>query len=202
MNLDQKPLEALIHELSRLPGVGEKSAQRLTYYLLEREEEEVEKLASAILTAKREIKECPVCCSYTDQTPCSICSNSHRDHSTICVVESPRDVLAMERTGKYNGLYHVLHGTIIPDRGVLPNQLRIKELLERLKSDEIKEVILATNPTKNGDTTALYLAKTLEPIDVRVTRIAQGIPFGGDIEYYDEITVATALDHRTEFRSY
>lgn len=200
MAKDNRPLEDLIHELSRLPGIGEKSAQRLTYFLLESDKEDVERLANSIVVAKEEIKECPICRNYTDQTPCKICSNDWRDPSIVCVVESPKDLFAMERTQKYNGLYHVLHGVIVPEKGITPNQLRIKELLERLKSGDIKEVILATNPTRDGDTTALYLARILKEVGVKVTRIAHGIPIGGDLEYYDEVTIATALNQRIEFK--
>lgn len=199
MTNETRPLQDLIHELSRLPGIGEKSAQRLTYFFLESDKEEVERLANALIKAKDEIIECEICRNYTDQSPCSICSNDWRDPSIVCVVESPKDLLAMERTQKFNGQYHVLHGVIVPERGILPNQLRIKELLERLKEGHIKEIILATNPTRNGDTTALYLARVLKELDVKVTRLAHGIPIGGDLEYYDEVTIATALNHRVEF---
>lgn len=199
MTNETRPLQDLIHELSRLPGIGEKSAQRLTYFFLESDKEEVERLANALIKAKDEIIECEICRNYTDQSPCSICSNDWRDPSIVCVVESPKDLLAMERTQKFNGQYHVLHGVIVPERGILPNQLRIKELLERLKEGHIKEIVLATNPTRNGDTTALYLARVLKELDVKVTRLAHGIPIGGDLEYYDEVTIATALNHRVEF---
>lgn len=196
-----KPLEELIYRLSRLPGIGIKTARRLSYFLLESEEEEVKKLAEAIVVAKETIEECSICRDYTDADPCKICRSDARDRGVICVVERPRDVQVMEETGKYNGLYHVLHGVIVPERGITPAELRIKELLERLKREDIREVILATNPTKDGDTTARYIAKMLSDIEgIRVSRIAHGIPVGGDLEYYDHLTVATALAHRTDFR--
>lgn len=200
MSTENRPLHDLIHELSRLPGIGPKSAQRLTYFLLESEKEEVERLANAIVKAKDEIEECQICRNYTDINPCPICSNEWRDPSIICVVESPKDLMAMERTQKYRGHYHVLHGVIVPERGILPDKLRIKELLERLKDPRVKEIILATNPTRNGDMTALYLGRILKDLDVKVSRIAYGIPIGGDLEYYDEVTIATALDQRVDFK--
>ncbi|MDQ0507628.1 Recombination protein RecR [Aedoeadaptatus ivorii] len=196
----ERPLEELVFRLSRLPGIGVKTARRLSYFLLESDQGEVEKLAKAILEAKEKIRECEICFDYTDEEICPICKSAHRDRHTICVVEEPKDVQVMEQTAKYNGLYHVLHGVIVPERGVLPPDLRIKELFERLKKEEIRELILATNPTKDGDTTARYIARMLKDVDIKITRIAHGIPVGGDLEYYDELTVATAMQHRTEFR--
>ncbi|MDD7362715.1 MAG: recombination mediator RecR [Peptoniphilus sp.] len=197
----EKPLEELIYRLSRLPGIGIKTARRLSYFLLESDEGEVKKLAESIVEAKEKISECSICHDYTDTDPCTICRSDRRDRSVVCVVERPQDVQVMEQTGKYNGLYHVLHGVIVPERGVVPGDLRIKELLERLKHEDIKEVILATNPTKDGDTTARYIARMLSDVEgIRVSRIAHGIPVGGDLEYYDNLTVATALAHRTDFK--
>ncbi|KXB67210.1 recombination protein RecR [Aedoeadaptatus coxii] len=196
-----RPLEELIYRLSRLPGIGTKTARRLSYFILESDEDEVKKLAEAIIDAREHISECSICHDYTDRDPCPICRSDRRDHSVVCVVQRPQDVQVMEQTGKYNGLYHVLHGVIVPERGILPTDLRIKELLERLKNEDIKEVILATNPTKDGDTTARYIAKMLSNVEgIRVSRIAHGIPVGGDLEYYDNLTVATALQHRTDFK--
>ena len=195
-----KPLEELIYRLSRLPGIGTKTARRLSYFLLDSPPEEAEKLALAIQEAKEKIRECSICHDYTDTDPCTICKSDRRDRSVICVVERPQDVQVMEATGKYNGLYHVLHGVIVPERGIVPQKLRIRELLERLKHEPVKELILATNPTKDGDMTARYIARMLEDVDIHITRIAHGIPVGGDLEYYDELTVATALAHRTDYR--
>lgn len=195
-----KPLEELIYRLSRLPGIGTKTARRLSYFLLDSPPEEAEQLAMAIQEAREKIRECSICHDYTDSDPCSICKSEHRDRTVICVVERPQDVQIMEATGKYNGLYHVLHGVIVPERGIVPQKLRIKELLERLKHEPIKELILATNPTKDGDMTARYITRTLADVDIHITRIAHGIPVGGDLEYYDELTVATALAHRTDYR--
>ena len=195
-----KPLEELIYRLSRLPGIGTKTARRLSYFLLDAPPEEAEQLAEAIQEAREKIRECSICHDYTDSDPCSICKSEHRDRTVICVVERPQDVQVMEATGKYNGLYHVLHGVIVPERGIVPQKLRIKELLERLKHEPIKELILATNATKDGDMTARYITRTLDDVDIHITRIAHGIPVGGDLEYYDELTVATALAHRTDYR--
>lgn len=199
-NRGRKPLDNLIHQLSRLPGIGEKTARRLAYYLLDEDPGRVQDLAQAIVRAKEDTLLCETCLNYTDRSPCDICSSPARDRSLVCVVEEPKDVYAMERTHSYQGLYHVLHGTIVPHRGQGPGDIKIKELLERLKGEEIKEVILATNPTTNGETTALYIAGLLEDLPVKVSRIAYGIPLGGDLEYYDEITIATAMDHRVDYK--
>ncbi|MDO5301332.1 MAG: recombination mediator RecR [Tissierellia bacterium] len=190
------PLHNLLYELAKLPGVGPKSAERLAYHILEGTEPEAQALARAIVDAKEQIRECSICHDWTDGDPCPICANSERDRSMICVVEGPKDVLAMERSGSYRGLYHVLHGLIVPERGILPADLRLKELYERLKSEEVKEVILATNPTKNGDTTALYILNHLEDVPIKISRLAYGIPVGGDLEYFDEMTVSMAMKNR------
>lgn len=194
-----KPLDSLIHELSKLPGIGEKTAQRLSYYLLEEDLDEVEKLANAIVRAKKETKMCKSCMNYSDDELCPICRSPHRDHQTICIVEQPKDIQAMERSGKYHGVYHVLHGKIVPNRGITPRDIKIKELFERLKNEDVKEIIIATNPTTNGETTALYLARELKDLPIKVTRIAYGIPVGGDLGYYDDLTIATALQHRVSY---
>lgn len=175
-----------------------KTAQRLAYYILDLDEINVKKLSDSIINAKLNTKRCSICCNFTDGDPCSICSDLNRDSSTICIVEYPKDVLAMERTGAYHGLYHVLHGTIKPLRGVSPDDLTISELIKRLSNPEIKEVIVATNPTTDGDTTAMYLKRLLSPLGIKTTRIAYGIPVGGDLQYYDEVTISTALNNRQE----
>lgn len=196
--MSQKPIEGLINELAGLPGIGEKTAQRLAYYILDLDEINVKKLSDSIINAKLNTKRCSICCNFTDGDPCSICSDLNRDSSTICIVEYPKDVLAMERTGAYHGLYHVLHGTIRPLRGVSPDDLTISELIKRLSNPEIKEIIVATNPTTDGDTTAMYLKRLLSPLGIKTTRIAYGIPVGGDLQYYDEVTISTALNNRQE----
>lgn len=192
------PLSRLVEQFERLPGIGYKSAQRLAYYVLGLSKEEVKQLADSILDAHEKIHTCKVCCNLTDQELCSICRNPSRDHSTICVVENPRDVIAMERTRDYNGSYHVLHGVISPLNGVGPDQLRIKELLDRVRGDTVKEVIMATNPTVEGEATAMYVSRLLKPLGVKVTRLAYGIPVGGDLEYADEVTLSRALEGRSE----
>jgi recombination protein RecR len=189
----------LISELGKLPGIGNKSAQRLAFHLLSRPPEEVRALADAILSASQSTRLCSQCCNLTEQDPCEICSSPARDRSVICVVENPRDVAAMERIHEYRGLYHVLHGSISPMHGVGPDQIRLRELLSRLRSDEtISEIILATNPTVEGEATALYLARLIKPAGIKTTRIAHGIPMGGDLEYADEVTLARAIEGRRE----
>lgn len=160
--------------------------------------DKVEILSKSIIEAKKNVKECSICSNFTDNDPCAVCSDQKRDHSVICVVEYPKDVEAMERAGCYFGLYHVLHGVIAPTKGIGPIDLKIRELLLRLESDEVKEVIIATNPTVEGDTTALYLSKLIGPLGIKTTRIGYGLPVGGDLEYYDEVTISTALDNRRE----
>jgi recombination protein RecR len=189
----------LISELGKLPGIGSKSAQRLAFHLLAQPQDRVEALAEAILEARRSTRLCSVCCNLTDQDPCDICASPGRDRTIICVVENPRDVAAMERIHEYKGLYHVLHGVISPLQNIGPDQIRLRELLARLRSDEtITEVILATNPTVEGEATALYVARLLKPANIRTTRIAHGIPMGGDLEYADEVTLARAMEGRRE----
>ena len=189
----------LITELAKLPGIGGKSAQRLAFHLLGQPEDQVSALANAILDARKTIRLCSVCCNLTDQEPCEICASPARDHTTICVVENPRDVASIERMHEYKGLYHVLHGAISPMQGVGPDQIRLRELLARLRQDDsVHEVILATNPTVEGEATALYLARLLKPAGILTTRIAHGIPMGGDLEYADEVTLARAMEGRRE----
>lgn len=192
------PLEELIDQFARLPGIGRKTAQRLSFYVLGLPNGEAEKFADAILEAHKKIHSCKVCQNLTDGECCSICSSSARDRSIICVVEDPRDVMAFERTGDYNGLYHVLHGVISPMDGVGPDQIRIKELLSRLGGDEVKEVIMATNPTVEGEATAMYISKLLKPLGIKISRLAYGIPVGGDLQYADEVTLSRALEGRNE----
>lgn len=197
MNFYPQPISRLIEELSKLPGVGPKTAQRLTFYILNMDISEAEKLSNAILDAKKNIKYCSVCGNLTDDDPCIICRNTSRDCNTICVVEEPKDVVAMEKTKEYKGLYHVLHGVISPLGGVGPDDIRIKELLSRISPD-IKEIIIATNPNVEGEATAMYIARLLKPLGVKVTRIAHGIPVGADLEYADEVTLSKALEGRRE----
>ncbi len=192
------PLSRLVEQFERLPGIGFKSAQRLAYYVLGLSDEEVKQLSDSILEAHDKIHTCKICCNLTDKELCSICSDSGRDQSTICVVENPRDVAAMERTRDYGGSYHVLHGVISPLNGVGPDQLRIKELLARIHAGGIAEVIMATNPTVEGEATAMYVSRLLKPLGVKVTRLAYGIPVGGDLEYADEVTLSRALEGRSE----
>lgn len=191
-----EPVAKLIEELGRLPGIGPKTAQRLAFYILDLPEERAKSLADAIAEVKSKTKYCSVCCNITAQDPCEICSDLNRDHSVISVVEEPKDLVALEKTREYKGLYHVLHGAISPMDGIGPDQLRIKELLERLKSKEVKEVILVTNPNIEGEATAMYLARLIAPLGILVTRIAHGLPVGGDLEYADEITLLKALEGR------
>lgn len=192
------PLSRLIEQFERLPGIGYKSAQRLAYHVLGLSDAEVKQFSDAILQAHEKIHTCRICCNLTDQELCSICRNPSRDHSIICVVENPRDVIAMERTRDYGGAYHVLHGVISPLNGIGPDQLRIKELLERVNDNSVKEVIMATNPTVEGEATAMYVSRLLKPLGVKVTRLAYGIPVGGDLEYADEVTLSRALEGRSE----
>lgn len=193
-----KPIENLIHEFSKLPGIGQKTAQRLAYYILENDLEYAKNLSDAIIDAKENVVECSVCANFADSDPCDICSDNKRDRSIICVVEYPKDVEAMERTNCYHGMYHVLQGVISPQKGVGPASLKVRELLKRLEDDEVKEIIIATNPTAEGDTTALYLSKLINPLGVKTTRIGYGLPVGGDLEYYDDVTISTAMENRRE----
>ena len=192
-----KPLNSVYDQFRRLPGVGNKSALRLAYHIIDMPEEEVRRLAETLLQAKREIRFCKECFNLTDSDVCEICADTGRDHSMICVVEQPQDAMAMERSPGFNGVYHVLHGCLSPLDGIGPEELRIKELLLRLEKGDVKEVILATNSNVEGEATAAYLARVLRPLGVVVSRIARGLPMGGDLEYADEVTLAKALENRT-----
>ena len=192
------PLAKLIEHFRALPGIGNKTAVRLAYHVLDMDVEQAKALAGAIVEAKEKIGYCNTCFNLSDQNPCVICAAEERDHSVICVVEQPQDVAAMERMRDYRGVYHVLHGALSPLEGVGPDQIRIKELLGRLTGDEVKEVIMATNPNVEGEATAMYLAKLLKPMGVKVTRIAHGLPIGGDLEYADEVTLSKAMENRRE----
>ena len=193
-----KPLARLINEMSKLPGIGSKTAQRLSFYILSLEDKEAEQLANAILTAKKEMKYCSVCGNLTDHDPCAICSDAARNSDTICVVESPKDVMAMERIREYNGLYHVLNGVISPMEGIGPDDLNLMSLLKRLQAKDVKELIIATNPNIEGEATAMYIARLVKPSGIKVSRIAHGIPVGGDLEYADEVTLLKAMEGRRE----
>lgn len=189
-------IETLIESYAQLPGIGRKSAERIAFHILgNMSAEEVENMTSSILNAKKNIAFCPICQNLTDDVPCRICASSKRDKSIICVVENPRDVIAIEKTKEYNGLYHVLHGALSPMDGISPDDLKINELLLRL-TDEVKEIIMATNPTVSGTATAVYLSKLISPMGIKVTRIAHGIPVGGDLEYADEVTLIKAMEGR------
>jgi recombination protein RecR len=188
----------LIEEFHKLPGVGPKSAQRLTYWLLRMPASEARELAEAILEVKERVTFCSVCQNVTDSDPCSICVSDRRERSIICVVEEPLDILAVERSGSYRGLYHVLHGAISPMDGIGPEDLKVQELLSRLRSGEVTEVILATNPNLEGEATAMYLTRLLRPLGVKVTRLARGLPVGGDLEYADDVTLTRAMEGRQE----
>lgn len=193
-----EPIARLITALNKLPGIGPKTAQRLAFYLLRAPEEEASALARAILAARKDIRYCSICSNLTDIDPCRICQDEERDRSIICVVEEPRDVLALEKTGQYRGLYHVLMGAISPIDGIGPEKLRINELLQRLEPGRVREVVLATNADTEGEATALYLSRLVKPLGVKVSRLAHGIPVGGDLEYADEVTLARALAGRQE----
>ena len=188
----------LVEALQRLPGIGPKTAQRLTFHLLKQPEGAVRELADALVDLKTRAVHCSRCFNVTEEDPCRICANPSRDPAMMCVVEEPNDLLAMERTGEYRGRYHVLLGALSPLEGIGPDELKVRELLGRVETDSVREVILATNPNVEGDATAIYLAKLLRPLGVRVTRIARGLPVGGDLEYADEVTLARALEGRRE----
>ncbi len=192
------PIARLIEALVKLPGIGPKTASRLAFYLLRAPDEEVMALAEALRDLKQQTRLCEICFHITDESPCAICRDERRDHGLICVVEEPLDVLAIERTGEYTGVYHVLHGVISPMDGVGPEHLRIRELVERVQRETPREVILATNPSLEGENTAIYIHRLLAPLGVRVTRLARGLPVGGDLEYADEITLVRALQGRQE----
>ena len=191
-------LKRLMECFAALPGIGRKTAQRLAFHVLDMPEEQAKGFAQAILEAKEKIHSCKICQNFTDQEICGICSSPERDGSVICVVEDPKDVMAFERLREYNGLYHVLHGLISPLDGVGPESIRIKELLQRLQNTDVREIIMATNPTIEGEATAMYLSKLLKPLGYRITRLAFGIPVGGELEYADNVTLNKALENRTE----
>ena len=192
------PLENLVDQFEKMPGIGHKTAQRLAYYVLNLSKTEADALAKAVTDAHEKIHYCSRCCNLTDRELCPVCQSAARDHGVICVVETPRDATAVENTHEFKGVYHVLHGAISPLNDVGPDNLTIKQLLKRLSDSEISEVIMATNPTVEGDATALYISKLLKPMGVKVTRLAYGIPVGGDLEYADEYTLAKALEGRNE----
>ena len=198
MDLYSGPINKLISELSTLPGIGEKSAGRLAFHLINLPKARVERLANTIIEAKSTVRYCKECFTLTDSDICPVCANENRDHSTIMVVENVRDLAAYEKTGKYDGVYHVLHGAISPMIGVGPGDIKLKELIERLKGDDVKEVIIATNSSLEGETTAMYISKLIKPSGVKVTRIASGVPVGGDLECIDEVTLLRALEGRIE----
>ncbi|MGN1134794.1 MAG: recombination mediator RecR [Oscillospiraceae bacterium] len=192
------PLVLLAEQFAKLPGIGMKTAQRLAYFVMTMSDEEAEAFASAILNAHSTVKSCNICQNLTDGDICPICSDDERDHSTICVVESPKDITAFERTNEYDGVYHVLHGLISPLDGITPDKIRVKELLDRINKGDVREVIMATNPTVEGEATAMYISKLLKPLGIRVTRLAFGLPIGGTLEFADEVTLFKALENRNE----
>lgn len=192
------PVERLIEEFAKLPGIGQKTAQRLAFHVLNLPKEEAERFADAIVQAKQQVFTCKICQNLTDSEICPICSNPTRDHSVICVVADPRDVIAFERTREFHGLYHVLHGTLSPLNHVGPDDIRIRELLNRVAEEDVSEVIIATNPDTEGEATAMYISRLLRPFEITVTRLAYGIPVGGHLEYIDEVTLMRALEGRRE----
>jgi len=194
-----QPIARLIEEFSKLPGIGPKSAQRLTYHLLQAPAEKAEALAEAIKAVKRELSLCSICHNITDSDLCAICRSEERDRTLICVVEEPIDVMPLERTRKFKGLYHVLHGVIAPGDGIGPDDLKIKELLSRLGNGAVTEVVLATNPNLEGEATAMYLQRLISPLGIRITRLARGLPYGADLEYADDVTLSRALEGRQEY---
>ncbi|TCS95436.1 recombination mediator RecR [Hazenella coriacea] len=193
-----EPISKLIDGFMRLPGIGPKTAQRLAFFVLTMEEDDVLDLAKALVRAKRDLRTCSVCGNITDTDPCYICSDKKRDRSVVCVVQDTKDLMAMERTREFHGLYHVLHGAISPIEGIGPDELKIPDLLRRLGDDTVQELILATNPNIEGEATAMYLSKLVKPFGIKVTRIAHGLPVGGDLEYADEVTLTKALEGRRE----
>jgi len=192
------PLSKLIDSFRALPGIGQKLAIKLAYYIVECDTAQVERFIQAVRDAKANIHLCPICCNFTDQAVCKYCDNEYRDKTIICVVEQPRDVMSFERTKEYRGMYHVLHGALSPLSGVTPADIRLQELLARLKDDVVKEIIMATNPNVEGEATAMYVARLLKPLGIKVTRIAHGLPVGADIEFADEVTLAKALENRRD----
>ena len=197
MNYYGNPVTKLIEELSKLPGVGAKSAQRLAFYIINMPKENAQSLAESIVEAKKSVKYCSVCCNLTDTDPCPICASSKREPTVIMVVEDPRDMAAYEKTKEFKGLYHVLHGAISPMKNITPNDIKVKELIERL-NDDVEEVIIATNPNIEGEATAMYLSRLIKPLGIKVSRIAHGVPVGSDLEYVDEVTLSRALEGRRE----
>jgi len=193
-----EPLARLIQEFKRLPGIGQKSAQRLSFHVLRGSQEDAERLAEALLDVKSKLGLCRLCNNISDSELCTFCADSHRDRSVICVVEEPHNIVSVETTRQFSGMYHVLHGAISPLRGIGPDQLRIKNLLERLESGEVTELILATNPNVEGEATAAYLARLLKPLGLKVTRIAMGVPVGSDLDFADEVTMTKSLENRRE----
>lgn len=192
------PINKLIHELAKLPGIGEKSATRLAYFILRSPADYAKSFAAALLEVKEKVRLCSVCANLSDKDPCMICMDPRRERGTICVVEDPSDLLVVERTDSYRGQYHVLHGVLSPLDGVSPEDLKIKELLNRLKSADVKEIIVATNPSVEGEATALYLTRMIKPMGIKVSRIASGVPIGGDLEYTDQVTISRAIEARHE----
>jgi len=203
LNNDSGPptdaISKLVQEFSKLPGIGPKSAQRITFYLLRAAEEEGKNLAEALLALKQRITLCSTCCNVTESDPCPICRNHQRDNDQVCIVEQPQDILALEHTGVYKGLYHVLHGAISPTEGIGADDIRIRELLNRLQNSQVTEVILATNTNLEGEQTAMYLSQLISPLGIKVTRLARGLPFGTELEYADDVTLTRALEGRQEF---
>lgn len=198
MSVFARPIARLVEELTKLPGIGPKTAQRLALHIVTGSATDARALADAVVEAKEKTRYCSVCCNLTDIDPCRLCAHPGRDRSLLCVVEDPKDVIALERTREFKGVYHVLHGAISPMDGIGPQHLRIEELLHRLRSDEIKEMIVATDPNPEGEATAMYLARLIKPLGVKVTRMAHGMPVGGDLEYIDEVTLSKALEGRRE----
>ncbi len=191
-------IEKLIEEFEKLPSIGHKTAVRLAFHILRLPEEECEQFANTVINTRKNLKYCSICNNITDADPCSICGNAKRDKEVVCVVEDVRDIVQIEKTHEYNGVYHVLNGVISPMNGIGPNDIKLKELMTRIGTGEIKELILATNPNVEGEATAMYISKLVKPFDIKTTRIAHGIPIGGDLEYVDEVTLAKALENRTE----
>ena len=198
VDLYSGPINKLIEELAALPGIGNKSAQRLAFYIIGMSKPRVQQLSLAITEARENVHYCSVCQNLTDSDVCPVCRDPQRDHSTIMVVENPRDLAAYEKTGRYEGVYHVLHGAISPMLGIGPSDIRLKELMERLAREDVREVIIATNSSLEGETTAMYISRLIKPSGIKVTRIASGVPVGGDLEYIDEVTLLRALEGRTE----
>jgi recombination protein RecR len=194
-----EPIAKLIDSFSKLPGIGPKTAGRLAFFVLNMKEDDVLDFAKALVNAKRNLSYCSVCQHITDEDPCYICRDKTRDRSTICVVQDPKDVIAMEKMREYNGLYHVLHGAISPMDGIGPEDIKVTELINRLEDEQVQEIIVATNPTIEGEATSMYISRLVKPIGVKVTRIAHGLPVGGDLEYADEVTLSKALEGRREF---